>query len=225
MHRPWLERYESTLGGCKCTRRDRAWLVAEMRDHLLDLRQEGLSMEVIEARLGRPESLAISSAQVIRRSFLRRHPVITCLTGPLAATLTIAALYVLVLFGAAWAVGVFDGDEHTSATLSPLSKWSIETAVTGLSFVPFALAAACCAYLARRGAVTARWAICGSGLIAILAGMFTTGFRFADTPGTGYFSVGLAFGTDLQWLQLAVPCVVLALMLLYPRRKPEPCEA
>lgn len=183
-------------------------------------------MEAIETELGPPELLADSSAQVIRGDFLRRHPVFTCLTGPLTATVLLAATYLLLLIAAAWVISLTSKAEPPlSESLPPWTKWSIRAAFQGLSFVPFALAAALCAFLARRELVTTRWALCGTGLVALLAGMFHAALRLPDAPGTGEVSIGLIVGTNLHWIQLTVPCVVAAIMLAYPRHDESICDA
>ena len=112
----WDERLEDELARRGVPVRSRRRLLAELRDHADDLRdEEGLIMTdtVLDERLGRPAELAAQSAHEYRRStWEARYPLWVFAVLPLPAAFAVCAVSVLL-----WVLG-FKGVERLFADSS-----------------------------------------------------------------------------------------------------------
>lgn len=108
LHRPWTERVEDELSRRGVPARYRRRLLAELRDHVEDLKEEVMMQteDALDARLGDPEILAAQAAEEYRRTrWASRHPLLVFGLLPFPVTLLVV-IATLVLFGlAAYGIG------------------------------------------------------------------------------------------------------------------------
>lgn len=200
--RSWLDRFGDELARRRLPPAARERLVDELRDHLMDLGEEG-DMEVLETRLGEPEALAQNAAVEFgqRHKWKQRLAASALLVGPIPTAALLMYLYLLALVGLGWAYGLANEVNGLSAcaTLTPTQHWLIGVTHQSLRFVPFVVAAVLFALLARRTGYSWLWAAAASVLVALTAGVFDTRLQLPVEPGTGYlvanFGIGSMLGT------------------------------
>ncbi|MFO0843887.1 MAG: hypothetical protein U0797_16070 [Gemmataceae bacterium] len=192
--RAWLERVAQELArrGVPAGRRSR--LLGELRDHLEDLKEGGLTMAelVLEAALGRPEVVAAGAAEQYRRAgWVRRHPVVVFGLAPLPAAVAGLALYLLLAVGVAWVGGKVFG-EPSGETRAVLGRLLAAYAFT-VGLVPFALCALLFGRLATRHGVGRWWLALAVVQVALIAWAVISTVSLSDVPGKSSFMLGLRF--------------------------------
>ena len=220
--RSWLERVNSEMArrGVPAGRRSR--LLAELRDHLVDLTERGEHMSEIEMSdaLGCPETLAEQAATEYRKeSWIRRHPLCVFGLSPLPATLLGLTLYLLLAFGVAWLLECVFGElpvtgEHERLTRSIITAYGFTVGV-----VPFVACAVLFGRLAVKSKVSRWWLVSAVVQVGIVAWMVVVSWTFSDAPGQSQFMIGLRlppWSNLNSWaslrspglLQLALPLAV-----------------
>src|SRR5262245_51280339 len=97
--RPWLERVANELDRRGVPARHRSRFLAELRDHLDDLTEEGFDMANeanADARLGTPADVAaVAATEYARCGWFRRHPVVAFGLLPVPVTMMCLVGYIL----------------------------------------------------------------------------------------------------------------------------------
>lgn len=193
--RPWVEELREQLArqGLPPSYIDR--LVAELKDHYLDILEEDRSMEATGTqgssdRLGQPAALAeITATEYRRASFCRQYPILTF------AVLPIPVQVVLWLVFYSTAIGV----THFVRFESVPTLAVLEVIMFGLLLAPPALAAIIFCRLARLSGQSWRWSMLSCGILAALGGFIGIG---GPAPFFGGRPASLT-----QWIIIAIPLV------------------
>jgi hypothetical protein len=204
--RRWLERVERELAGQGLPAGVRARLLAELRDHLEDLTEEGGGMATeaeIDGRMGGPKGLAAAAADHRRAAgWARRHPLLAFGLAPVPAAALAAALYglgVLALWMAAGAAGYEGASFPAAAAL-----------VSGLGFVPFLLTAAVLGRLAARSGVGRHWELASVCQVALLAGAAMARLSWPGGEGEPMLVLGVGVPLAAGWTAVAQLVLTLA---------------
>jgi hypothetical protein len=238
-HRPWLERVEGELARRGVPARWRRRLLAELRDHLADLTEEGARMTTdqmtLAAQLGPPEQVAATAAEEYRKAgWVRRHPLLVFGLMPVPALVLGFAgtmlFFELVVAAAAIAAGVSLDDPPRSVAV-PLA-YTVHFASRILAFV---LLMAVFTRLYLRSGVRWGWYAAAAGQILFLAATFFSVLTIRDEPGQSTLMFGLAFLPvpnstlrQIGWSQVAqfaAPLIVGWLMVRAARRRVVPAVA
>lgn len=212
---PWLDRVnrEMTREGVPASVRVR--LLAEWKDHLMDLMEEGISMAEIETKMGEPGLIAHSAAVEHRRtSWVGRHPLLVFGLAPVPLlALTFVASVLLVEFGFGGLAYLIYGD------LEQLPRPVVVRIVYGLhytvSFVPFILLSALFTWLFLRSGVRRIWYGVAMVQILFLAASFISVLTISEIPGESTWSMGFAWlSTPLPVFSLAQVAQVMATFLM-----------
>ena len=198
-HRRWDERLDDELARRGVPVRFRRRLLAELRDHAEDLREEeGLTMtdDLLDERLGRPAELAARAAGDYRRStWVARHPfwVFALLPLPAALAVSVAALLLgfLGLLGVQPVVWLF------AYPSGELPRWAVVGATYGLvwfvGIVPPVLLAAFFSRLYVRHSVSLRWFVTAAAQVLLFVGSLLSIFHQSDQPGQSRYMLEFAF--------------------------------
>ncbi|OWK41745.1 HAAS signaling domain-containing protein [Fimbriiglobus ruber] len=198
--RPWSERVEAELVRRGVPARFRARFVAELRDHIDDLKDEESDMteETIEGRFGAPDRVAAAAAEEYRRAgWVRRHPVLTFALAPLPVTLlglvlaaVVLSLVTLCVLVAAAALTTGGFDPKT------LPRWVKVDAVYfchhGIRLLPFALAPLFFGRLVVKYRTNAWWLVLAIAQIAVMAALYKSHIVYSDEPGQSQWMIGLS---------------------------------
>lgn len=218
--------------------RRRRRLLAELRDHLADLTEEGNHMTTDEtecaARLGPPERVAaVAAAEYRRAGWVRRHPLLVFGLAPVPALVVGLVVPILVLelaIGAAALVFGVDLDD-------PPRGVAVAAAFTlnyASRFLPFVLVMAGFTRLYLRSGVRWGWYAAAAGQVLFLAATYMSAVVLRDEPGQSQWMIGFAWLAVLggqgflgligwtQLAQLAAPLAVGWVMVRVARRRAEP---
>lgn len=230
LHLPWTEQVEVELSRRGVPARYRRRLLAELRDHAEDLKEEGMmpTEDVLNARLGDPEILAAQAAEEYRRSrWISRHPLLVFGLLPLPVTLLVViatlVLIGLVAYGIGWLVAG-DAVELPRPAVVALAY----SAAWGVRFVPFVFLVVLLSRLYLRSQVSRWWLATAAAQVLVVAGSLVSSIRYSSEPGQSAWILGFAwmpvphgdawalpFLNLLGWmqaLQIAVPLAVGALV-------------
>jgi hypothetical protein len=213
---PWREQLNRELRSRSLPAAYRRRLLEELLEHQFDMEVSDMSMDVLapatlEKRLGDPRVIAKAAAEVYRRNFVQRQPLLCFVAGPLlgfpAAVVCVMALGIPLV---GWILGIF-GLEMDSFADDPIAaNRAFHAFAWALRLVPFAFAAAFFVFLARRSKQDYRWSLVAVLLITLLAASFHA--QVADKIGTakGNFSVGFSFPmtAPIAYVQVAAPLAI-----------------
>jgi hypothetical protein len=195
-NRRWDERLEDELARRGVPARSRRRLLAELRDHADDLRdEEGLTMSdnLLDERLGRPAELAARAAEEYRRSsWVARHPfwVFALLPLPAAVVASVAGmlLWVLGWEGVGWLFVDPSGE---------VPRWAVVGLAYGLTWfvgiVPPVLLATFFSRLYLRHGVGRRWFAVAAAQVLLFAGSLLSTIHYSDEPGKSFFTLEFAW--------------------------------
>lgn len=238
LHWPWIKRVEDELSRQGVPARYRRRLLAELRDHVEDLTDEGMLMQtedVLNARLGDPEMLAAKAAEEFRRTrWTSRHPLLVFGLLPLPVTLFVFVT-TLVLFGlAAYCIGwLIAGD--VGQLPRPVVVALAYSAAWGVRFAPFVLLVVLFSRLHLRSQVSRWWLATAAVQVLVVAGSLVSSVQYSSEPGRSAWILGFAwmpvphgdgwalpFLNLIGWmqaLQIAVPLAVGALVFHASHRR------
>jgi hypothetical protein len=217
-HRRWDERLDDELARRGVPARFRHRLLAELRDHAEDLKEEeGLTMtdDLLDQRLGRPAELAARAADDYRRStWVARHPfwVFALLPLPMAIAASVACL--LLAFSGLGGIGwLFD------ISSDEMPRWAVVATAYGLAWfiglVPPVLLAAFFSRLYLRHGIGRRWFVGAAAQVLLFAASLLSMLRYSDEPRKSSYMLefawlpcrtsdgwGLPFLHEVGWMQL-----------------------
>ncbi len=196
MNKPWLDRVAVELVRHGVPRRARVRLLAELRDHLDDIKQEGFDMDVgskLDARLGDPgEVAAVAVTEYRRAGWVRRHPLLTFGLAPLPAVVLGLIGYTLAFVLVGLAIELIL-DEIPRAVAMVFGV----TLMYSLPYMPFVLIGAWLGRLAGRHAVGRAWFWVAVAQVALFAGSLVSGLVLNDASGKSFGYLGFSnFGLD-----------------------------
>lgn len=223
----WLDRVAGELRRQRLPEAEISRLMGELSDHGIDLFQEEPGMEAeqeLENRLGAPLDLAATAkAELQRRTFAGRRPVLTFLFGPLLCmilaafgTFGIGCLFAQLFLLGGWAGGARFTIDYQNQVMEFVSL--------AIRFMPSVLTTWIVVELGRRSG-RRNWSRVALGIVVFAALLFSTTVtpKTADHEGQWMFSL-LFFATSLkpflkpaQMAQALVP-LILGIWLL--RRPP-----
>jgi hypothetical protein len=194
-HRQWAERVGDELVRRGVPARFRRRLLAELRDHADDLKdEEDLTMtdEVLNERLGAPAALAAGAAEEYRRArWTSRHPLVVFGLLPLPATLLVFAATVFALALAVYVVGwvtagdVSDLPRPALVVLTSAMAWAVR-------FLPFGVLALLFTRLYVRSRVSRWWLVTAAAQVLVVAGSTISMINYRDEPGQSQYILGFA---------------------------------
>jgi hypothetical protein len=222
----WLDDLAKELRrrGIPETRRQR--LLAELRDHWIDLAEEN-EMSTMQTgmseRMGMPAHLADLAKHEYRKAgLIARYPAVAFLVLPLPTAVLSVVACTLLLSGLAWITGFLTALENRQPDLplSASSQFLLDAFCVTIRFAPFVVAAGLFAWLSRRAGVSGWWCLASCVLVGVLAGAFNCQLQIPVDGGKGALSMGLGFPwSGPQYVQLAVPLIFgLAAWYLLPSR-------
>jgi hypothetical protein len=234
--RPWLERAEGELARRGVPARGRRRLIAEWRDHLADLMDEGLPMTATESKMGDPAAVAAGAAEQYRRAgWVRRHPLLTFGLTPLPVVLAtfVGMVLVLELSALAFAELLYGDAEQIPRAHIVRLMYGFNYCVR---FLPFAVITAWFTRMYLRSGVSVWWYATGVGQVLLIAGTLVSEIYLRDEPGQSTWMVGFAWMpvpiSDGQWVlpylpkvgwpqlaQLAAPLAVVGALFALARRR------
>ena len=217
-HRRWDERLDDELARRGVPARSRRRLLAELRDHAEDLREEeGLTMtdDLLDERLGRPTELAARAADDYRRStWVARQPfwVFGLLPLPAAVVLSVVGMLVwgLGFEGVGWLLADSSGEvpRRTVMGIADGMAWFV-------GIVPPILLAAFFSRLYLRHDVSRRWFVAAAAQVLLFAVTLLSMFHSSDEPGQSIYKLefawmplptsdgwGLPLLREVGWMQL-----------------------
>lgn len=209
-------------------------LLAELDDHYEDLveerstsmgaarklQTESISQKNLHTRLGEPAQLALFAAeQYHSRSFWGRHPLLTFGFAPLPllVALWIAVVFCMAQFGSGLGYVI----EHWFGL--PPERWEFQDHLLAQAIVmalatwlaiifPMLSVAALMCRTARRNVVKWRWPILTCGLLSLVAGFLSVGYRVALAADEGRIVVGFDYNDSMRWALLTyLPKFVVAM--------------
>ena len=155
-------------------------------------------MSEIDAKLGNVDDVAAGAAAEFARSrWARRHPLVAfgLLPGPLVVGLFLGVSAALVLPFAA-VESLTGGELPRSVGVAWASVF-----LYGTSFLPFVIAAAWYAPLARRTGVAWGWVALGLIQVLLAAAALVPTLKSSEVPGQSFLFVAIA-GTDARGIFL-----------------------
>lgn len=236
--RSWAERVDDELVRRGVPARFRRRLLAELRDHSDDLKDEGMPMSdaLLEERVGEPAALAATATDQYRRAtWVGRHPLLVFGLLPVPAMLLALTGTVFALVAVAHlAVWVF-GEEGLSDLPRPVVAAAADALVWVLRLVPFLLLGWLFTRLYLRHQIGRGWYAAAAAQVLFLAGSFLLTVHHSDVPEQSMMMAGFAWmppPTDDVWgffyrrclydgqlLQVLLPAAVAGLMLRAARRR------
>jgi|GEM_PF-2057275 len=238
---PWLKRVDREMARQGIPIGVRCRLLAEWRDHLVDLMEEGNSMAEIDLKMGEPLTVAADAATQHRLSgWAQSHPLLAFGIAPIplavVAFVGIVLLLELVFGGIAY---LLYGD------LDNLPRPVTERIVYGLHYsvrlLPFVLLSAWFTRLFLRSGVRRVWYGVAMAQVLLLAGTFMSVLTISEIPGESTWKMGFALaaspsasGWMLQYLpaigwdqvsQVAVTVVMAWTIFLLSRWRQQPSAA
>lgn len=203
----WLERVANELAGQGLPAGVRARLLGELKDHLEDLtdgRKDVVKESEMGGWMGDPSELAAIAAEKCNRvGWVQRHALLVFGLAPLPASIAIAALYILLVGGVAYAAA------EAGFNVDSIPREAATTFTYGIGFVPF-LAAAVMFGLLARAHVSRWWLVVALTQVAILGGLLTVQLNWSQLQGQSQLllGVGLPFGGWRQAAQLLLPLMI-----------------
>lgn len=197
-------------------------LLNELVDHYLDL-QEATQMksdattnnDVIKM-LGDPKSIATAAAQIPRRSWAARHPLLSYLILPPLMSLAVLALLILAdifLLVPAMRGRTLETDPWLATACLVLGPLHVIVATSLIAL-----------WSCRSVAVSGRsklWGIAACLIMAILGAYTSVSFAApTSVPGSGRLSLGFGFPLPVFWMQAVTPLVIGGLFFALRRNKP-----
>ncbi|MBN8600900.1 MAG: hypothetical protein J0M26_07720 [Planctomycetes bacterium] len=185
-------------------------LMNELVDHYLDL-QEATQMksdattnnDVIKM-LGDPKSIATATAQIPRRSWAARHPLLSYLILPPLMSLVVLALLILVdvfLLVPAVRGRTLETDPWLASACLVLGPLHVIVATSLIALWS-------CRSVARSGR-SKLWGIAACLVVAILGAYTSVNFAAPTAvPGSGRLSLGFGFPLPVFWMQAVTPLII-----------------
>jgi len=222
----WLDDLATELRRRGIPEARRRRLLAELRDHWMDLAEENemSTMQTgLSERMGLPAHLAELAKHEHRKSgLIARYPAVAFLVMPLPTAVLSVVLFTLLLSGLAWATGFLTALEsrQPDLPLTASTQFLLDAFCVTIRFAPFVVAAGLFAWISRRASVSGWWCLASCLLVGVLAGAFNCQLQMPVDGGKGVLSMGLGFPwSGLQYVQLAMPLIVgLAAWYLLPHR-------
>lgn len=191
-------------------------LIEELSDHQLDMEATAMSMDAlstgsIETLIGDPRTIATQAAQVYRRNFVQRRPLICFVLGPIlgfpAAIILTLALGIPLTD---WVLGLFGVHMESLLDDPAIANRVLHSFAWLMRLVPFAAASTFFVYLAQRSKQDYRWAVLAVLLVTLFAAAFQAQVVDKIGGGEGGFSLGLSFpiSTPIAYLQVAAPLAI-----------------
>ena len=222
--RPWLSETEDRLIQRKLPPAYVQRLIDELRDHLEDIKEETMDMEVsMNARLGEPEQVAEAVAVAHDEgSFMNRHPVVRFMifaVSPLLMMLSVQCVVMMATFFSLFGLGVVgDGVPPLGSGSQVVLHYAIALFAT---VIPSVLLCKAYVALANRLRVGRNWMFVCCTLVALLAGLTYCQITFSELPGEIEIGFGLGVFSVFQLVQMIIP-IAFGWWLI--RRLPRHCQ-
>lgn len=206
---PWLERVDREMTRQGIPVRVRRRLLAEWRDHLVDLMEEGNSMTAIDTKMGEPASVAASAAKEHRRTgWVQAHPLIAFGLAPIPLAI-VAFMGIIVLLGGFGGLVYFlYGDLDNLPR--PVTERIVYALHYSMRLIPFLLLSAWFTRLFLRSGVHRIWYGVAMGQVLLLAGTFISVLTFSDIPGQSTWQLGFALVPSPSaegWIMTYLPAI------------------